>query len=515
MLTPSTARYFSPKSHRPEYAVHITAAFITVILYTIFNSSRALCSFVLFGMEVLVHTVHHYPGIRGLTYTRHIPQLPKDLDTVLNKFDISPIVQYYAQCPRCGKLFSFEGPGCPDRCDNSSFGQTPCGAKLKTQVKVQLRWMDRPLKTFVYQSPAQWLGRMISRPGFEEMMDSIPRTASVKELAKDIWDAKGIHEVKWKDGKSYAELPKDQLRVVLTMAIDWFNAHHSPEAKKKWSIGAIYMIILNLPAHIRYRPENICLVGIIPGPKKPSMEQMNHFLKPIVDEFVPFWTHGKWFSKTPKYDMGRLVWALILLVICDLDASRAISGFTHFSHRCFCSRCIQPLAEIANFDRTSWIPRTGAAHKEQALAWLNAATPELRLQIMNRYGVRYSILHRFDHYDPVRHTVIEPAHNVMLGNLKRHCRHFFRMDVQVYGGDGSNFIMPRPPSALELQQGKQVFATGMNLLGKKTPLSKLSMAVLYALCVEFEAFNLIEGRLVLKKNLIDGLVAYVSLTYNS
>lgn len=506
----SSARFFNLKSSRPEYAVHITASFAAVILYTIFNASRAACNLVLFCMETVVDTVHLFPGVVGERWTRHIPPLPKDLETALNKFDLSPVVQHFAQCSACGKLFSFDGDGCPETCDNTNIEGQVCSQKLKVRVRVQGRMMEKPLKTFVYQSPTQWLGRMISRPGFEAAMDSIPRTASVKEVAKDIWDAKGIHEVKWKDGKSYADLPKDQLRIVLTMAIDWFNAYHSPEAKKKWSVGAIYMVILNLPAAIRYRPENICLVGIIPGPKKPSMEQMNHFLKPIVDEMFPFWNHGKWFSRTPEYEQGRLVWALILLLICDLDASRAIAGFTSFSHEYFCHCCMQQIDNIANFDKTTWTARVGTTHKERGQQWLNAKTASQRSAITDRYGVRYSVLHSLPYHDPVRHTVIEPAHEVMLGNLKRHCRHIFKMDVQVTGGDGSNFLMPNPPPKADLAYGRELFLAGTTLPGKPKSLAKLSRAVLYALCVEYKVFKHVDGRHVVKANLVDGLVKYVS-----
>ena len=37
-----------------------------------------------------------------------------------------------------------------------------------------------------------------------------------------------------------------------------------------YSTGVIYLTSLNLPRNERYKPENIILIGIIPGPKEPK-----------------------------------------------------------------------------------------------------------------------------------------------------------------------------------------------------------------------------------------------------
>jgi len=53
------------------------------------------------------------------------------------------------------------------------------------------------------------------------------------------------------------------------MNVDWFELFE----RGVYSVGVIYLTILNLPRHEHYRPENIILVGIIPRPtelKKPS-----------------------------------------------------------------------------------------------------------------------------------------------------------------------------------------------------------------------------------------------------
>lgn len=56
------------------------------------------------------------------------------------------------------------------------------------------------------------------------------------------------------------------------------SAHHS--------VGGIYLAINNLPRNIRYQKSNMILVGLIPGPSEPQLSNMNHFLRPVVDELL-------------------------------------------------------------------------------------------------------------------------------------------------------------------------------------------------------------------------------------
>ena len=52
--------------------------------------------------------------------------------------------------------------------------------------------------------------------------------------------------------------------VALALNIDWFN----PYVHTQYSIGAIYLTLLNLPKEDRYAVENTILVGLMPGPKR-------------------------------------------------------------------------------------------------------------------------------------------------------------------------------------------------------------------------------------------------------
>ena len=51
------------------------------------------------------------------------------------------------------------------------------------------------------------------------------------------------------------------------------------------------MVVMNLPRAKRFKPENVILVGLIPGRNEPKMN-INNFLKPLVAEMKFLWREG-------------------------------------------------------------------------------------------------------------------------------------------------------------------------------------------------------------------------------
>lgn len=68
--------------------------------------------------------------------------------------------------------------------------------------------------------------------------------------------------------------------------VDWFQ----PFKHTNYSVGAIYLSVLNLPREERFKRENIMLIGIIPDMKKEP--PTNTFLQPLVDELNDAWHNG-------------------------------------------------------------------------------------------------------------------------------------------------------------------------------------------------------------------------------
>ena len=135
----------------------------------------------------------------------------------------------------------------------------------------------------------------------------------------------------------------------LAFNIDWFN----PYDHTQYSIGAIYISILNLPRAERYKIENTIVAGLIPGPHEP--EKMNHFLKPIVDELLQLWS-GISLSITCDGVAvnSHSVRAALLCFISDIPATRKVCGFPALKATLGCSKCLKAFRCIGFGEPTNY-----------------------------------------------------------------------------------------------------------------------------------------------------------------
>ena len=86
----------------------------------------------------------------------------------------------------------------------------------------------------------------------------------------------------------------DRHTVGLMMNIDWFQ----PFKHRSYSIGIVYLVIMNLQRNIRYKRENILIIGLLPGPSEPP-KTINTYLAPLVSELLTLW-RGKSFKTADK-----------------------------------------------------------------------------------------------------------------------------------------------------------------------------------------------------------------------
>ena len=78
------------------------------------------------------------------------------------------------------------------------------------------------------------------------------------------------------------------------------------------------MIVMNLPREERFKPENLIVVGIIPGPKEPK-HNINSFLQPMVDDLTDLWDGVILNNENGTREMIR---AAILALLSDIPATR-------------------------------------------------------------------------------------------------------------------------------------------------------------------------------------------------
>lgn len=202
----------------------------------------------------------------------------------------------------------------------------------------------------------------------------------------------------WKDfhyigGSPFLARPGN---LCLMLNIDWFN----PYDETQYSVGAIYLVVQNLPRSLRFKLENIILIGLMPGPTEPSLT-VNTYLEPLIDDFCKLY-HGIEVCH-PHTACGKVKIRVALSgVVCDLPATRKVCGFLGVNANKGCSKCLHKLAtpsfgskpDYSGYNCSTWEPRTCSHHYSKCIEAKNSKTATERSRIEKKNGAHYSELLR-------------------------------------------------------------------------------------------------------------------------
>ncbi|KAI1786548.1 hypothetical protein LXA43DRAFT_1099092 [Ganoderma leucocontextum] len=210
------------------------------------------------------------------------------------------------------------------------------------------------------------------------------RSAVTLGIKTRIQDGAIWWELRGADGELFFDnglerLNPEELHLGITLSFDGFGYQRSSYAGS-YSSGVLSVSFANLAIHLRYRQQNIKLCGLTPG--------LTEFM---ADEF------------------------------------HRVCGFAdHRNEAGFCPRC-----EIKHADL--WTPeamsengfpdRNGAKHCERAHEYQKCADQPSRDWFFKEHSVRYFELSRLPYFDPVRMTVLDPMHNILLGVVKTQWYH--------------------------------------------------------------------------------------------
>lgn len=329
------------------------------------------------------------------------------------------------------------------KCMHKSAAESPiCGEPLWGSRRIDGSTERAvPLKIYSHHDLKSWLGRLFSRPGIEDMVASRPyASGSVPEPVDDIWLSKVFSSLKDSCGKRFYPGLGSGARLVFSLSVDSFNPFGNKIAKQSVSSTGIWLVLLNLPPNVRHLPENLYLAGIIPGPNKPSLTDMNHYLQLVVNELLVLWEPGVELTRTFKYRLGRNVKGMVVPVVCDLLGAHQIIGYAaapgaHY----MCPLCDLDKDDINILNRHKFPLKNWADSREFATMWRDAPNDEHRKRIFSAFGWRWSALFDLPYFDPTMFTVIDGMHAIDLGLLQTHCREIYKIDLEHNGVDG---LMP-------------------------------------------------------------------------
>ena len=133
----------------------------------------------------------------------------------------------------------------------------------------------------------QQLETLYLQSGFEQSLRHWADRPNFDDILTDIYDRQV-----WKNFENSNNSTKffrsevADLHLRLMLNLDWFQ----PFEGTVHSTGVIYAAICNLPRDIRFKRENLLILGVLSGLNEVSLHRINHYLAPIVDDLKSLWS---------------------------------------------------------------------------------------------------------------------------------------------------------------------------------------------------------------------------------
>ncbi|GJF00598.1 hypothetical protein PsYK624_168910 [Phanerochaete sordida] len=231
---------------------------------------------------------------------------PQTLKTAFKRLHLEDRFSIAPMCPRCRRIYSAESD--PDRkCDRCSVSLfrdntfpalAPAPLSVDWQTKAPPKCSAKPAMQTPMRLPSELIADLInSTPSMENELD--------KWRDEPPFDGKNLRRVQ--DGEIWRTVPgpdklpffansqatrrPPELRIGVTLGFDGFGFAKSAFAESH-STGALSLCVQNLEPHLRYRPENLLLCGLTPGPSELNADELQFFMKAFVDDLLMLYERG-------------------------------------------------------------------------------------------------------------------------------------------------------------------------------------------------------------------------------
>ena len=390
-----------------------------------------------------------YPGCAALGN-----QFPKTLYSAKNMYIQKKKLTFhkYPVCKKCQHVWKYsecvEGSGSNQRakvCSHVPFGRgsrrKQCNAPLlKTVELASGKKIFYPLMTYCYIDLCTSLQHLLLDDAFTKNSLHWKSRHTSPNVLGDVYDGRV-----WKKIMDNERFSDNFYAFMINL--DWFQ----PYKHLTYLVGAIYLTVFNLPREVRYSLQNVCLIGILPGPKEPELT-VNSFIEPLVKDLLLLWEGVELQVCQGTHTETKLVHGAVICCSCDLPAGRKLCGFLGHSAHLGCSKCMKNFPSVkeapgyildhSGFERENWIPRTNTQHRDNVAVLSQCTSKSALRQKESELGCRYSTLLELPYFDPPTMLVVDPMHNLFLG-IAKHFTKRVLIEKDILPTNGLSIIQER------------------------------------------------------------------------
>ncbi|KAJ6455920.1 hypothetical protein C8R47DRAFT_1203769 [Mycena vitilis] len=306
--------------------------------------------------------------------------VPITLTTAFKRLGLNEDFEIRAVCPRCRRAYPQDSPAdlmC-SHCGVPLFNAPPSASSVPISLLASGRpktpSKPKPVLQAPHFLPSTQIVEFLNRDGNEVACESYLTRKRVPGKLQDIQDGEVCQSLKGPDGCKFFETGADrpdpeELRIGLCFGEDGFSFTRTNDAGTH-STGAASFCVTALPHHRRYRPRNLILTELTPGPHEETADEFQRTMAATVTDLLMLYDTGI-FVQTPKYP----------------KAFSARDGELHRSESA-------EYAKIPEDDK--------AARDEYARC----------------HGTRFFEFSRLPYFNPVRQIIIDPMHCIFLGIVK-------------------------------------------------------------------------------------------------
>lgn len=225
---------------------------------------------------------------------------PATLYKTRNILNLEDRFHSFVACTKCHKLynrqevegFRQDGTLAIMKCRHIEFPNSSrrrmCQNPLSHQIRLLNEVSTHSEMIYPFLTIRQQLAMLYLQPGFEKSLRHWANRAHSDDIITDIYDGqiwKTFKETSDDNSPNFFRSEVADSNIGLMLNVDWFQ----PYEGTIHSTGVIYAAICNLPREIRFKRENLLILGILPGPHEVSLHKINHYLSPIVDDLTSLW----------------------------------------------------------------------------------------------------------------------------------------------------------------------------------------------------------------------------------